>query len=131
MKKLIPATLAVAAFLAMTPAFAEEAAVTTETTVEATTPAADATVTTEVKTEVAAPVEYTLVDGTTKVSVEGDHVFVVAADGAKTAAPDGDHATTTEGVTLKVKDGLLVKEEAAATTEAPAAEEAPKEAPAE
>lgn len=130
MKKLIPATLAVAAFLALTPAFAEDAApaATATTTVEVTTdaPAAttDVTVTT---TEVAAPVEYTLKDGTTKVSVEGDKVFVVGADGAKTAAPDGDHETTTEGVTLKVKDGALVKEEAAA--DAPAA--APAEAPAE
>lgn len=128
MKKLIPATLAVAAFLALTPAFAEDAApaVTTTTTVESTATGADVAV--EVKTEVAAPVEYTLKDGTTKISVEGDNVFVVGADGTKTAAPDGDHETSTEGVTLKVKDGMLVKEEAAA--DAPAAD-APAEAPAE
>ena len=37
-----------------------------------------------------APVEHTLKDGT-KVSVEGDAVFVVAADGTKTPAPDGEH----------------------------------------
>ncbi len=122
MKKLIPATLAVAAFLALTPAFAEDAApaaVAVEAEVAATTEA-----------EATAPVvtEYTLKDGTTKVAVEGDHVFVVDAEGVKTAAPDGDHETSTEGVTLKVKDGMLVKEDAAA--EAPAAD-VPAEAPAE
>lgn len=121
MKKLIPATLAVAAFLALTPAFAEDAAApvaaTTEAVAtEAAAPAADAAAVTVT--------EYTLKDGTTKVSVEGDKVFVVGADGAKTAAPDGDHETTTEGVTLKVKDGVLVKEEAAATEAAPATDAA-------
>ena len=83
MKKLIPATLAVAAFLALTPAFAEDAAApvaaTTEAVAtEAAAPAADAAAVTVT--------EYTLKDGTTKVSVEGDKVFVVGADGAKTAA---------------------------------------------
>lgn len=121
MKKLIPATLAVAAFLALTPAFAEDAAAPVAATAEAVAteaaaPAADAAAVTVT--------EYTLKDGTTKVSVEGDKVFVVGADGAKTAAPDGDHETTTEGVTLKVKDGVLVKEEAAATEAAPATDAA-------
>lgn len=118
MKKLIPATLAVAAFLALTPAFAEDAAApAAAATTEAAAPAADAAADAAAVTVT----EYTLKDGTTKVVVEGDKVFVVGADGAKTAAPDGDHETTTEGVTLKVKDGMLVKEEAAK-------EEAAKEA---
>lgn len=113
MKKLIPATLAVAAILAMTPAFAEDHAAGHAAPAAAAEVKADATAApAEAAAEMTAPVEYTLKDGTTKVSVEGDKVFVVAADGTKTAAPDGDHATTTEGVTLKVKDGMLVKEEA-------------------
>lgn len=115
MTKLFPATLAVAAILAFSPAFAEDhgshAADAAPAAVEA---AADAAAEVSV-------MEYTLADGKTKVSVEGDKVFVVAEDGTKTAAPDGDHATTAEGVVLKVKDGMLVKEEAVEEV-APAAE---------
>lgn len=39
--------------------------------------------------EAVAPKEVTLKDGT-KVSIEGDAAFVVAADGTKTPAPDGE-----------------------------------------
>ena len=65
--------------------------------------------TTEVKTEVTttAAVEHELEDGT-KVSVEGDAVSVVAADGTKTPAPDGEHKAK-DGATITVKDGKLVK----------------------
>jgi len=55
----------------------------------------------------AAAVEKELADGT-KVSVEGDMVSVVAADGTKTAAPDGEHALK-DGTTITVKDGKIVK----------------------
>lgn len=68
--------------------------------------------TTEVKTETTTTEtvtakEVTLEDGT-KVSVEGDVVSVVAADGTKTPAPDGEHKDT-EGHVWTVKDGKLVK----------------------
>ncbi len=49
----------------------------------------------------------TLEDGT-KVSVEGDSVFVVAADGTKTPAPDGEHKDT-DGHVWKVHGGKLEK----------------------
>lgn len=127
MRKLIPATLAVAALFALTPAFAEDAATAApEATAEIAAPETAGSM-----DEAVAPVvtEYTLKDGTTKVSVEGEHVFVVGADGAKTAAPDGDHETTTEGVTLKVLNGMLVTEGNAAS-ETPAAD-VPAEAPSE
>ncbi len=54
-----------------------------------------------------AAVEKELADGT-KVSVEGDAVSIVAADGTKTAAPDGEHALK-DGTTITVKDGKIVK----------------------
>jgi ketosteroid isomerase-like protein len=57
--------------------------------------------------EATAAKEVTLEDGT-KVSVEGDMVSVVAADGTKTPAPDGEHKDT-EGHVWTVKDGKLVK----------------------
>lgn len=59
--------------------------------------------------EVAAPAatEAELEDGT-KVSIEGDVVSVVAADGTKTAAPDGEHKLK-DGTTVTVKEGKLVK----------------------
>lgn len=57
--------------------------------------------------EAPAAVEHELEDGT-KVSVEGDMVSVVAADGTKTPAPDGDHKAK-DGTVIKVKDGKLVK----------------------
>ena len=60
-----------------------------------------------VAAEAAAAKEVTLEDGT-KVSVEGDVVSVVAADGTKTPAPDGEHKDT-EGHVWTVKDGKLVK----------------------
>ena len=52
--------------------------------------------------------EATLKDGT-KVSIEGDAVFVVAADGTKTAAPDGTH-TLSDDTTVTTKDGKVVTE---------------------
>lgn len=58
-------------------------------------------------TEASAAMEHELEDGT-KVSVEGDMVSVVAADGTKTPAPDGEHKAK-DGTTLTVKDGKLVK----------------------
>jgi hypothetical protein len=70
----------------------------------------------------AAPVEVkelTLADGT-KVHVKGEEVFVVAADGTETPAPDGDHALA-DGTTVKTMGGKLVTEAAPAET-APAAE---------
>lgn len=53
----------------------------------------------------------TLADGTV-VQIEGDKVFVVDTLGEKTAAPDGDHPAA-DGTVIKVKDGMLVKDEAA------------------
>ncbi len=102
MNKLIPATLAMAAVLAFSPAFAEDAAPAAA--------AVEAAATTGAPVAAPAVMNYVLADGTTNVVVEEGKVFVVAADGTKTAAPDGDHVTTTEGVTLKVKDGMLVTE---------------------
>lgn len=57
--------------------------------------------------EAPAAVEHELADGT-KVVVEGDMVSVVAADGTKTPAPDGEHKAK-DGTVLNVKDGKLVK----------------------
>lgn len=100
MKKLL--ALAALGLIALTPALvkAEE---------HAAAPAAEAAV--EAK-------EVTLKDGT-KVSVEGESVFVVGADGAKTPAPDGDHELA-DGTKLTTKDGKTVA--------APAAEEHKEEA---
>ncbi len=61
----------------------------------------------EAAAETHAAMEHELEDGT-KVSVEGDMVSVVAADGTKTPAPDGEHKTK-DGMTLVVKDGKIVK----------------------
>jgi hypothetical protein len=72
--------------------------------------------------EVAAPAvevkEATLKDGT-KVVIEGDMVSVVAEDGTKTAAPDGEHELA-DGTKIKTVAGKVVPAEAA-----PAAEEHP------
>jgi len=57
--------------------------------------------------EAHAATEATLKDGT-KVSIEGDAVFVVAADGTKTAAPDGEH-TLSDDTKVVTKDGKIVK----------------------
>jgi hypothetical protein len=59
----------------------------------------------------AAVVETTLKDGT-KVMIEGDSVSVVGADGAKMAAPDGEHELA-DGTKVMTKDGKVVKPEAA------------------
>jgi hypothetical protein len=74
--------------------------------------------------EMAAPAveakEVTLKDGT-KVVIEGDMVSVVGADGAKTAAPDGEHELA-DGTKVSTKDGKLVPAAPAETpAEAPAA----------
>jgi hypothetical protein len=71
---------------------------------EDTAPAADAAA--AATTEAAAAVEHTLKDGT-KVSVEGDAAFVVAADGTKTPAPDGEHELA-DGTKLKTEGGKVV-----------------------
>lgn len=91
--------LAAAGLLVAAPAVvkAEEHAADHAAPAAAEAPAADA----------AAAKEVTLKDGT-KVHVEGDMVSVVAADGTKTPAPDGDH-TDMDGNVLTVKDGKLVK----------------------
>jgi hypothetical protein len=108
MNKLIPATLALAAVLAFSPAFADEHAKPADAAVAVeSTAATDAAVAPATE---ATTMNYVLADGTTNVVVENGKVFIVAADGTKTVAPDGDHATTTEGVTLKVKDGMLVSD---------------------
>lgn len=57
--------------------------------------------------EAPAAMEHELEDGT-KVVVEGDMVSVVAADGTKTPAPDGEHKAK-DGTVLTVKEGKLVK----------------------
>lgn len=54
--------------------------------------------------------ELTLKDGT-KVTVDGDVVSVVGADGVKSPAPDGEHEAA-DGTKIKVKDGKLVTEHA-------------------
>jgi hypothetical protein len=59
--------------------------------------------------------EVTLKDGT-KVVIEGEMVSVVGPDGAKTAAPDGEHELA-DGTKVTVKEGKLVP-----AVEAPAAE---------
>lgn len=73
--------------------------------------------------EAAAAYEVTLKDGVTKVSIEGDHAFVVGADGAKTAAPDGDHVLS-DDTTMTVAGGVIT----AGKPAAPAAEAAPADA---
>lgn len=57
--------------------------------------------------EAVAAKEATLKDGT-KISIEGDAVFVVAADGTKTAAPDAEH-TLSDDTKVTTKDGKIVK----------------------
>jgi hypothetical protein len=90
MKRIL--ALLAAAFIAAAPfaAIAEDA------------PAADAAP----AAEAPAAVEHTLADGT-KVSVEGEAVFVVAADGTKTPAPDGEH-TLADGTKLTTAAGKVV-----------------------
>ena len=95
MKKLI--ALAALAVIAMAPTLAKatDAMVKKESHVETHT-----TVTTEAK-------EATLKDGT-KISIEGDKVFVVADDGAKTPAPDATHELA-DGTKVTTKGGVIVK----------------------
>ncbi len=108
MKNLL--ALAAVAAVALVPSFAKAedthaaakvetpaAAVSTETTTETTT-----TETTAVEAR-----EATLKDGT-KISIEGDKVFVVAADGTKTPAPDAEHELA-DGTKVKTVAGVIVK----------------------
>ena len=96
MKKLI--ALAALAVIAMAPTLAKatDAMVKKESHVETHT-----TVTTE------AAKEATLKDGT-KISIEGDKVFVVADDGTKTPAPDATHELA-DGTKVTTKGGVIVK----------------------
>lgn len=95
MKKLM--TLVAAGFLALTPVLAQ-----------AEDHAGHADVAVEAAADAVAPVEATLADGT-KVSIEGDAVFVVDAEGNKTAAPDGVH-TLSDGSTVTTAGGKVVAE---------------------
>lgn len=54
----------------------------------------------------AAATQVELQDGT-KLSIEGDMVYVVAADGTKTSAPD-DTYVTKDGKTIVTQDGKVV-----------------------
>ncbi|PZP56939.1 MAG: hypothetical protein DI586_01980 [Micavibrio aeruginosavorus] len=95
MKKSI--ALTALAVLALTPSFAKaEDVVKHETTHETTTH----TTTVEAK-------EAVLKDGT-KISIEGDHVFVVSADGTKTPAPDAQHELA-DGTKVTTHGGVIVK----------------------
>lgn len=60
--------------------------------------------------EVAVEAKEAMLKDGTKVSIEGDAVFVVAADGTKTAAPDGEHELA-DGTKVKTAGGKIVKEE--------------------
>ena len=95
MKKLI--ALTALAVLAIAPTFAKAEEVKTEKMTHETT--------THETTMM--PKEATLKDGT-KVSIEGDHVYVVGADGTKTPAPDAEHELV-GGAKIKTKDGVIVK----------------------
>ncbi len=97
MKKVI--ALAALAVIAMSPVAHAADAAKPEAATEAAAPAA-APAATEAK-------EATLKDGT-KVSIEGDKVFVVAADGVKTPAKDGEWELA-DGTKVKTKDGAIVK----------------------
>lgn len=82
----------------------------------AATPAeAAASAATEAAEDGAAPAvevkETTLKDGT-KISIEGDTVSVVAADGTKTPAPDATHELA-DGTKVTTKAGKIVKDAAA------------------
>lgn len=111
--------LAVLGLLSVVPVAAQAEEQAAPATTEAAAPAADvaaeaAVVAPEVK-------EVTLKDGT-KVSIEGENVFVVGADGAKTPAPDGEHVLA-DDTKVKTMGGKLVKEEAAPAPEAAPATE--------
>lgn len=57
--------------------------------------------------EAPAAMEHEMEDGS-KIVVEGDMVSVVAKDGTKTPAPDGEHKAK-DGTVVTVKEGKLVK----------------------
>lgn len=85
-------------------------------------PAADAAAEAPAEAPAVAAYEVMLKDGVTKVSIEGDHAFVVGADGTKTAAPDGDHVLA-DDTTMTVAGGMIT----AGKPAAPAPVEAPTE----
>ncbi len=122
MKRILAITAA--AFIAAAPfaAHAEEHAADKAAASSETTAAAPAAA------EAVAPVEHTLKDGT-KIVVEGDAVSVVAADGTKSASPDGEWELE-DGSKITTADGKLVPGTPAAA-EAPAADAAADAAPAE
>lgn len=99
MKKLLTTVAALA--LIASPALANEeaAAPAAAPAAEAAADAAAAPAAVEVK-------ETTLKDGT-KVSIEGDAVFVVGADGAKTPAPDAEHELA-DGTKVTTVAGKIV-----------------------
>ena len=68
--------------------------------------------------EKAAEVKEAMLKDGTKVSIEGDMVSVVAEDGTKTPAPDGEHELA-DGTKVTTKEGKIVPAEAPA---APVAE---------
>jgi hypothetical protein len=73
--------------------------------------AAEATTTApaiETVTEAVEITQATLKDGTT-ISIEGENIFVVSADGTKTPAPDGAHELA-DGTSLSTKGGKLVSQ---------------------
>lgn len=84
-----------------------------------TAQADDHAVTPEAAVEHAAEVKEAMLKDGTKVSIEGDMVSVVAEDGTKTPAPDGEHELA-DGTKVTTKDGKIVPAEAPAV-EAPAA----------
>ena len=88
------------ALLLSVPAHAQDAnAVTPEAEATTTAPVVDATI--EMR-------EATLKDGT-KISIEGENIFIVSDDGTKSLAPDGTH-TMADGTTLTTKGGKLLGE---------------------
>lgn len=91
--------LAAAGLIAAAPVYYAVSAQAEDAAAPAADAAADAAAHVEAK-------EVTLKDGT-KVSVEGDVVSVVAADGTKTPAPDGEHEAA-DGSKITTKDGKLV-----------------------
>lgn len=101
MNKMI--ALAAVAVIAFAPTFAkaEDAAAAKTTTTETHSAA------TQTADSVSTAKEMTLKDGT-KVSVEGDSVFVVAADGSKTPATDNTWEMA-DGTKVKTVAGKIVK----------------------
>lgn len=102
--------LAAAAVVALSAGVAVASDVKIDPAPAATPAEAAASAAVEAATDAApAVVETTLKDGT-KIAIEGDMVSVVGADGAKTAAPDGEHELH-DGTKVTTKEGKIVKPE--------------------